>query len=60
MRPPTGFFSRSILRLSGRGPDPAPERKSEELKAAVVIRRFFSVLMRLDRAGDKRTDRRSP
>jgi hypothetical protein len=60
MRPPTGFFSRSILRLSGRRPDPAPERKSEELKAAAVFRRFFSVLLRLDRAGDKRTDRRSP
>jgi hypothetical protein len=45
------FGSRSILRLSGRGPDPAPEQKSEELKAANVFRRFFHVLSRLDRRG---------
>ncbi len=45
------FGSRSILRLSGKDPDPAPEQKSEEMKAANVFRRFFHVLSRLDRRG---------
>jgi hypothetical protein len=45
------FGSRSVLRLSGKGPDPAPEQKSEEMKAANVFRRFFHVLTRLDRRG---------
>jgi hypothetical protein len=43
------FVSRSVLRLSGRGPDPAPELKSEDLKAAGVFRRFFHVLSRLEK-----------
>ncbi len=46
--------NRSLLRLSGRGPesDPeqAPEQKSRQGDAAAVFRRFFNVLERLDRA----------
>ena len=41
-------WPRSILRLSGRQPEPAPERKSEPPPMA-VIRRFFATLARLDR-----------
>ena len=41
-------WSRSILRLSGRAPGPAPEKKSDE-GAAAVFRRFFSALARLER-----------
>ena len=41
-------WPRSILRLSGRPPKPAPERKSEPPPAA-VFRRFFATLARLDR-----------
>ncbi len=44
MRP----WPRSILRLSGRAPEPAPERKSDPSPAA-VFRRFFATLARLDR-----------
>jgi hypothetical protein len=51
MRLSDRFGSRSMLRLSGKGPDPAPEQKSEEMKAANVFRRFFHVLSRLDRRG---------
>jgi hypothetical protein len=51
MRLSDTFGSRRILRLSGRGSDPAPEQKSEEMKAANVFRRFFYVLSRLDRRG---------
>lgn len=45
MRP----WSRTILRLSGRGQKstptlPAPERKSEAREAAAVFRRFFQAL----------------
>ncbi|MGL4635990.1 MAG: hypothetical protein ACRCWF_08420 [Beijerinckiaceae bacterium] len=42
--------SRTILRLSGRQPDKAPEQKSEKQEAAAVFRRFFYVLERLDKA----------
>ncbi len=41
-------WSRSILRLSGRGPEPAPERKSDEQPQS-VFRRFFATLARMDR-----------
>ena len=58
MRLSDRLMSRSILRLSGRGPDPAPEQKSEEMKAANVFRRFFHVLSRLDRRG--RPDAEAP
>ena len=51
MRLSDRFGSRSILRLSGKDPDPAPEQKSDEMKAANVFRRFFHVLSRLDRRG---------
>ena len=58
MRLSDRLMSRSILRLSGRGPDPAPEQKSEEMKAANVFRRFFHVLSRLDRR--RRPDAEAP
>ncbi len=55
--------SRSLLRLSGRAPDPAPEQKSEDMKAVSVFRRFFHVLSRLERRerpeADAGQDRRS-
>lgn len=41
-------WPRSILRLSARAPDPAPERKSDEGPAA-VFRRFFHAIERLER-----------
>ncbi len=48
-------WPRSILRLSGRAREPAPERKSEPPPAA-IFRRFFATLARLDRRA--RTDRK--
>ena len=40
-------WPRSILRLSGRKPDPAPERKSEQRPQA-IFRRFFATLTRIE------------
>jgi hypothetical protein len=40
--------SRPILRLTGRPPDPAPERKSDTGSQAAILRRFFSVLEKLE------------
>jgi len=46
-------WSRTILRLSGRALDPAPERKSDARapheQAAAVFRRFFAAIGRIDR-----------
>ena len=39
---------RTILRLSGRMPDSAPEQKSGQPDAATIFRRFFLALHRLD------------
>jgi hypothetical protein len=53
--------TRTILRLSGRSIDRAPEQKSGQLQAAAVFRRFFSALERLDlkrRLRGKGNDRR--
>ncbi len=56
--------ARSLLRLSGRGPDPAPEMKSEDVKAASIFRRFFHVLKRLEKRDPpglgKSADRSAP
>ncbi len=48
MNSPMKSWPRSILRLSGRAPKPAPERKSDPTPAA-LLRRFFETLARLDR-----------
>jgi hypothetical protein len=55
--------TRTILRLSGRSDERAPEQKSGQLQAAAVFRRFFSALERLDlkrrlRGRDADNDRR--
>jgi hypothetical protein len=61
MRVSDRSWSRTILRLSGRSPEPAPEKKSGEMTAAAVFRRFFSVLTQLQRRGtDKDSRGRSP
>jgi hypothetical protein len=41
-------WPKTILRLSGRRPDPAPETKSGG-GAAAVFRRFFVALAKLER-----------
>jgi hypothetical protein len=53
--------SSPILRLSGRPPGKAPERKSDETTQAAILRRFFHVLAKLEsgvrtpfRAGGRR------
>jgi hypothetical protein len=40
--------SRPILRLSGRPPREAPERKSDTTTQAAILRRFFVVLEKLE------------
>jgi hypothetical protein len=40
--------SRPLLRLSGRAPAKAPERKSDEITQAAILRRFFLVLAKLE------------
>ncbi len=56
MRVSARFGSHRLLRLSGRGPDPAPEQKSDDMKAVSVFRRFFHVLSRLERRERPETD----
>jgi hypothetical protein len=53
---------RPILRLSGRQPEKAPERKSGVDTQAAILRRFFSVLEKLESSVKAigRTDRREP
>jgi hypothetical protein len=40
--------SRTILRLSAKPPNPAPERKSGEHTQAAILRRFFVVIEKLE------------
>jgi hypothetical protein len=42
------FGYKNILRLSGKIPDKPLEKKSENLEAAVIFRRFFYALEQLD------------
>jgi hypothetical protein len=60
MRAEQPHWRRAILRLSGRGTDPAPETKSEGVQAAAVFRRFFYVLARLERREGRKAERRQP
>jgi hypothetical protein len=49
---------RTIVRLSGRDRDPAPEQKSRGPDPRPVIRRFFATLLKLERTArpsDKET-----
>jgi hypothetical protein len=39
---------KTILRLSGKVPDPTLEKKSQNQEAAAIFRRFFYALERLD------------
>jgi hypothetical protein len=45
------FGRRTLLRLSGKIPDRAPEQKSKNYEAAAIFRRFFYALERLDLKG---------
>jgi hypothetical protein len=53
---------RPILRISGRPPEPAPERKSDAGTQAAILRRFFSVLEKLETSlkSISRSDGREP
>lgn len=54
--------SRTLLRLTGRPPAQAPERKSDIGTQAAILRRFFHVLEKLEHSLKKigRTDGGQP